>query len=163
MKKLSVPDKLKHVRKLLNEWDKGKGDQPNYAHVKAILERDTVKVTDIRIEKVSFSIDVSTYEQIQQLLLDNIIQRQDDYDQMLAPPPAFMRVRFNEEPFSEIIKRKCIQDNTRRRLRLFDESDPYYEYKDILRDFSSQGLRVWGCFRMSVSAFTPMTLNLKLD
>jgi hypothetical protein len=147
MEKLNVSDRIMHVRKLLNDWDKGKRDQPNYAHVKAILlKTDSVKVKDIRIEKVSFSIDFSTYEQIQQLLLTGEIQKQDDYDQMLAPPPVFMRVRFNEEPFSEIIRSKCIKDQTHRRLRLFNESDPYNGYNDVLSDFSSQGPSRLGVF-----------------
>ena len=141
MMSLSVPDKLKHVRKLLNDWDEGKVDQPDDAGFKMILDEMTdVKVKDIRFETVSFGIDFNTYEQIQKLLLSEQIQKQkrDDYAQMLHPPPLFMKVMFNEAPFFNMISAK--------RKSKLKELDSYDDYKDVLSEFRSQGPSRLGVF-----------------
>jgi len=104
--------------------------------------KNHVKVKDVQFETVSFGIDFRTYEQIQQLLLSEKIQKQKGYHHMLDQPPSFLRVVFDEANFVDIIKRRSV---SKRKPRL-NETDPYYDYTDVLSEFSSQGPSRLGVF-----------------
>jgi hypothetical protein len=108
-KHISVPEKLTRARGLLNAWDEFKAEQPENEELNLILRemdvKNHVKVKDVQFETVSFGIDFRTYEQIQQLLLSEQIQKQKGYHHMLDQPPSFLRVVFDEANFFDVIKR----------------------------------------------------------